>query len=142
MLGFVLPSYLTMLFGVRKCFENHVACTLLPNAFVPGPLGLRLHPSWRGFHARCSDWTSSPPPPPTGLIARLGFWAWAEIRAGEEVIPATGGSMAAFYRLALERPELEIETPARRWRELSACYVFLGVELIQCQSNHDIYACS
>jgi hypothetical protein len=50
--------------------------------------------------------------------------------------------MAAFYRLALERPELEIETPARRWRELSACYVFLGVELIQCQSNHDIYACS
>jgi hypothetical protein len=86
--------------------------------------------------------TLSPPPPPTGLIARLGFWAWAEIRAGEEVIPATGGSMAAFYRLALERPELEIETSARRWRELSACYAFLGVELIQCQSNHDIYACS
>jgi hypothetical protein len=56
------------LLSAWKHFVNRVSCTLLPNAFGPGPSWLRLRPSrsprpsWCGFHKWCSESTSSSPP--------------------------------------------------------------------------------
>jgi hypothetical protein len=41
--------------------------------------------------------------------------------ADEDVVPTVGCSVATLYWLALEWSELETETLARRWSELSVC---------------------
>jgi hypothetical protein len=66
--------------------------------------------------------------PPVGLTAHLRFrtffgWlsqSWTKIQTDEDVVPATGGSMATFFQTPLEWPKLEIEISTWHWRELSA----------------------
>jgi hypothetical protein len=43
--GLVLPSYLMTLLDAQKHFGKRASCTMLLNAFSPGPSGLRLRPS-------------------------------------------------------------------------------------------------
>jgi hypothetical protein len=62
------------------------------------------------------------PPPPReldgvpGSRSLLGWpnWRQDEARAGEDVVPTVGCSFMVLCRLALEQPELEMETSAPR----------------------------
>jgi hypothetical protein len=131
-LGAIFPSPWTKM---TPTASSPVACwaVVSSSSFCSGPSGLRLRPCWscrpprREFHAQGLDYASSSPRCAWLHARSLGRLPgqlegpWTGVKTSEDVVPATGGSVAALCRWPLGRPRLKINIFAWRWREFSAC---------------------
>jgi hypothetical protein len=131
-LGAIFPSPWTKM---TPTSSSPVACwaVISSSSFGSGPSGLRLRPCWscrpprREFHAQGLDYASSSPRCAWLHARSLGRLPgqlegpWTGVKTSEDVVPATGGSVAALCRWPLGRPRLKINIFAWRWREFSAC---------------------